>query len=184
MREMAFDHFFSKYRHIQPDIRLSILFHLLSDFFCQKVSWQYFIGKSLSVCSIELGSLPTHRLRDQKSPAGSLRIKGSWVNLYVINMLQFHMMTHGNRESVPCQMWIIGGMFIKAANSSTCKNRISGFQKICLSFLVHRHHTMALLFFLYQIQHRHVFHDRDMLLFLCFFQKLSCNLLPRNVLVE
>ena len=46
------------------------------------------------------------------------------MDLYVINILQCYLMFHGNTQTISCNMWKIGGIFVKSAQASTCQHYI------------------------------------------------------------
>ena len=102
--------FLSKRTHIFPYKIRSVLFHLDRNCLCQKVTRLQLIRKPLSVFIVEKSTFSADGLGDQKSSARFLGIKCSRMNLDVIEMLQLHMMFHGDSDAVPGNMRIIGGI--------------------------------------------------------------------------
>ena len=108
MRKMFHDHLFSQWTHIFPHEISTVFFHLCKDCLAEQISRLQFICKTLSVFIIKQGTFPSDRFRNQKTSSRLMRIQRSRMNLYVIQMLQFHMMFHSNSQTVSRNMGKIG----------------------------------------------------------------------------
>ena len=100
----------------------TVFLHLFVNFLCKQIPWKQFIYKTVHILIIKSGTFTSYRFRNKKASFFFIvRVKSSRMDLDIIQIFQFNIMTSGNLHAVTGQVFEISGMLVCSTNTAGCK---------------------------------------------------------------
>ena len=163
---------------------LVFLFHLRENGVCHHISRQKLIDKPLTLPVQQDRTLTPHGFGNQEFPSVFFRVQGCGMNLYVVDMLQADVVPQSQRNGIPGQVTIVGGMLEQPADSSGGKNGVVRCDGGLVSVRVMSDDSAAFSFIAEPIYHGIVFDEGDIVSVPRGFQQMGGDFLAGFILME